>query len=107
MFPPAVCMYILHMNTSLNIISMYYQYYNKVKKSVNEHLKGIFLLQRWLKIFNNIFKTDEIWWINKSVHCICLTDLVYSAQKYCGSYFSSATHFLGCCWGILTFLIGE
>lgn len=55
MFPPAVCMYILHMNTSLNIISMYYQYYNKVKKSVNEHLKGIFLLQRWLKIFNMIF----------------------------------------------------
>lgn len=53
MFPPALCVSILCMNTSLIIISMYYQYSNKFKVSVIEYHIVIFYYKD--KIFDKIF----------------------------------------------------
>jgi len=53
MFLPALCVSILCMNTSLIIISMYYQYSNKLKVSVIEYNIVIFYYKD--RIFDKIF----------------------------------------------------
>lgn len=55
MFLPALCVYIVCMDSSLNIISVYSQYYNKVKKSVIEHLKSNLFMTQMVEISNKIF----------------------------------------------------
>ena len=56
MFLPALCVSILCMNTSLIIISMYYQVSNKLIVSVIEYNIVIFYYKD--RIFDKIFWTD-------------------------------------------------
>ena len=62
MFPPALCVSILCMNTSLIVISMHYQYSNKFKVSVIEYHIVIFYYKD--KIFDKIF-LDRLNLVNK------------------------------------------
>lgn len=62
MFLPALCVSILCMNTSLIIISMYYQDSNKLKVSVIEYNIVIFYYKD--RIFDKIF-LDRLNLVNK------------------------------------------